>query len=413
MNVAAFDPTVLIIVIASALVLLGGGVAILRRRPKPPVEAQTVAPTISEALAPDTSTTPQDLATEEVTRTEEPSLAGEVPADAVEEARAEPEPESEVEPEPEIVEPTPTIERSLKKSRGLFSNLRAARRLKAIDEGTWEDLEATMLRADVGVATTAAVLSALKEQVRSGEISDDRELFDGLKAQLVSVLERTSRPADGALARSSSADAVTVWLVVGVNGVGKTTTIGKLANRASKQGMKVLLAAGDTFRAAAGEQLATWGDRSDTDVVKGAAGGDPSAIIFDALQRAKAKNYDVVLADTAGRLHNKVNLVEELKKIRRVADKDPGDVTEVLLVIDATTGQNALVQARQFTEAVSVTGVVLTKLDGTAKGGVVLAIEAELGIPVRFIGVGEGLNDLLVFEPTSFIDALVGDEQLG
>jgi fused signal recognition particle receptor len=148
-------------------------------------------------------------------------------------------------------------------------------------------------------------------------------------------------------------------------------------------------------------------------VVRGAAGGDPSAIIYDALERAKARNYDVVVADTAGRLHNKVNLVEELKKIRRVADKDPGEVTEVLLVIDATTGQNALVQARQFTEAVSVTGVVLTKLDGTAKGGVVVAIEAELGIPVRFIGVGEGVNDLVVFEPAAFIDALVGDDQLG
>lgn len=406
MNVAALDPTVLIAVIASAVIVLGGGVALLRRKAKAPVEIQGSPPVVAEVPAPAPSASVEDETTD-IDEADAPKIEPEAPVASTEE------PELEPEPVEQLAEVAPTVEGSLKKSRGLFSNLRAARRLKAIDEGTWEDLEATMLRADVGVATTAVVLGALKEQVRSGEITDDRGLFDGLKAQLVSVLERTSRPADGALARSASADAVTVWLVVGVNGVGKTTTIGKLANRASQQGLKVLLAAGDTFRAAAGEQLATWGDRSDTDVVKGAAGGDPSAIIFDALQRAKAKNYDVVLADTAGRLHNKVNLVEELKKIRRVADKEPGDVTEVLLVIDATTGQNALVQARQFTEAVSVTGVVLTKLDGTAKGGVVLAIEAELGIPVRFIGVGEGLSDLLVFEPTSFIDALVGDEQLG
>ena len=172
----------------------------------------------------------------------------------------------------------------------------------------------------------------------------------------------------------------------------------------------MLLAAGDTFRAAAGEQLATWGARSEVDVVLGAAGADPSAVIFDAVQRAGARGFDVVIADTAGRLHNKVNLVEELKKIRRVADREPGQVTEVLLVIDATTGQNALQQARQFTEAVSVTGIVLSKFDGSARGGVVVAIEAELKIPVRFLGVGEHASDLIAFEPIAFVDALLADD---
>jgi fused signal recognition particle receptor len=171
----------------------------------------------------------------------------------------------------------------------------------------------------------------------------------------------------------------------------------------------VLLAAGDTYRAAAAEQLAQWAARSDAEVVRGAEGGDPSAIVFDAVQRAAARGNDLVLADTAGRLHTKVNLVEELKKIRRVAEREPGRVTEVLLVLDATTGQNALAQARQFTEAVAVTGVVLTKLDGTAKGGVVIAIQRDLGVPVKLVGLGEGPDDLVAFDPEAFVDALVGD----
>jgi fused signal recognition particle receptor len=199
-----------------------------------------------------------------------------------------------------------------------------------------------------------------------------------------------------------------VWLFVGVNGVGKTTTIGKLARREVAAGRSVLLAAGDTFRAAAGEQLDQWGERAGVDVVRGGEGGDPSAVVFDAVQRAAARGNDLVLADTAGRLHTKVNLVEELKKIRRVADRPPGRVTEVLLVLDATTGQNGLVQARQFTDAVAVTGVVLTKLDGTAKGGVVVAVHRELGVPVKLVGLGEGPDDLVPFDPEQFVDALLG-----
>jgi fused signal recognition particle receptor len=204
----------------------------------------------------------------------------------------------------------------------------------------------------------------------------------------------------------SPATPVDVWLFVGVNGVGKTTTVGKVANRMSASGTKVLLAAGDTFRAAAGEQLAMWASRADADIVRGSEGGDPSSVVFDAVERAAAKGHGVVLADTAGRLHNKVNLIKELEKIRRIADRPPGHVVEVLLVLDATTGQNGLAQAKVFTEAVDVTGVVLTKLDGTAKGGIVVAIQRELGLPVKLVGLGEGVDDLIDFDAAAFVDAL-------
>ena len=197
-----------------------------------------------------------------------------------------------------------------------------------------------------------------------------------------------------------------VWLFVGVNGVGKTTTIGKVAKREAEVGRTIVMAAGDTFRAAAAEQLTTWAERAGADLVRGAEGADPSSIIFDAIERAAARGADLVLADTAGRLHTKANLMEELRKVRRVASKAPGNVTEVLLVIDATTGQNGLVQARQFTEAVEVTGVVLTKLDGSAKGGIVFAIQSDLGIPVKLVGLGETAEDLVAFDPDEFVDAI-------
>jgi fused signal recognition particle receptor len=204
----------------------------------------------------------------------------------------------------------------------------------------------------------------------------------------------------------SSESGPTVWLFVGVNGVGKTTTIGKLGVREVREGRTVLMAAGDTFRAAAAEQLGMWADRAGAELVRGSEGGDPSAVIFDGVEAANARNIDLVLADTAGRLHNKVNLMEELSKVRRVADKGAGTVTEVLLVIDATTGQNGLVQAKQFTEAVELTGVVLTKLDGSAKGGIVIAIHDQLGIPVKLVGLGEGAEDLVPFDAAEFVEAL-------
>ena len=228
------------------------------------------------------------------------------------------------------------------------------------------------------------------------------EVLDALKGELLERLEGVDR----SLALDPEPGEPCVWLFVGVNGVGKTTTIGKVGARQIADGHSVVMAAGDTFRAAAAEQLEQWADRAGADLVRGAEGGDPSSVIFDGVQRAAARGADLVLADTAGRLHTKVNLMEELRKVRRVADRPPGHVTEVLLVIDATTGQNGLTQARQFTEAVEVTGVVLTKLDGSAKGGIVLAIQNDLGIPVKLVGLGETAADLVDFDADEFVEAL-------
>ena len=212
---------------------------------------------------------------------------------------------------------------------------------------------------------------------------------------------------DRALQTAAPKGGVPIWLFVGVNGVGKTTSIGKVARRYTDEGLKVLLAAGDTFRAAAAEQLEQWALASNAELIRGSEGADPSSVIYDASEAASARGVDLVLADTAGRLHNKVNLMEELAKVRRVADREPGEVCEVLLVIDATTGQNALTQASNFLEAVDISGIVLTKLDGTAKGGIVVAINNRLQIPVKFVGVGEQIDDLQVFEPDGFVDALL------
>jgi fused signal recognition particle receptor len=339
----------------------------------------------------------------------------------VEEPRPEPTPEPEpvVEPEPEPA----TYRGRLGKARGLLSGYLGSVRSKGkIDASTWDDLEEALIRADVGVGATDALLDDLRARVKSDEIAGPDALVDALKADLVAMLSTADatlavpggRLAVGGDATSveESADGtsedrpVDVWLFVGVNGVGKTTTVGKVANRLSASGTKVLLAAGDTFRAAAGEQLSLWASRADADIVRGSEGGDPSSVVFDAVQRAASKGHAVVLADTAGRLHNKVNLIEELKKIRRVADRPPGRVVEVLLVLDATTGQNGLAQAKVFLDAVDVSGVVLTKLDGTAKGGIVVAIQRELGLPVKLVGLGEGVSDLIDFDAAAFVEAL-------
>jgi fused signal recognition particle receptor len=289
--------------------------------------------------------------------------------------------------------------------RGIFSGAVSALRSGRIDAATWESLEEALIRADVGVATTQALLAGLRARVEAKEIAGGTDLLSALGDEIRALLDTTD---SRALRFDGQAGAVDVWLVVGVNGVGKTTTIGKLARQQAAAGRSVLLAAGDTFRAAAADQLGMWAERAGVDIVRGAEGGDPSAIVFDAVQRAGARGHDLVLADTAGRLHNKANLVEELKKIRRIADRDPGNVTEVLLVLDATTGQNALAQAREFTGAVTVTGIVLTKLDGTAKGGIVIAVQRELGLPVKLVGLGEGPDDLVPFDPDEFVDALLG-----
>lgn len=272
-----------------------------------------------------------------------------------------------------------------------------------VDETTFEALEDLLVAADVGLASTGRILAALRDAVRTGAVAPTPEaLVAGLRAEIVAGFAGEDRSLQRAAAPPS------VWLLVGVNGVGKTTTVGKLAARESADGRRVVVAAGDTFRAAAGDQLASWAERCGATLVRGADGADPSSVVFDAVEHAAARGADLVLADSAGRLHTKTNLMDELRKVRRVADRPPGRVSEVLLVIDATTGQNGLAQAREFTNTVGVTGIVLTKLDGTAKGGIVLAIHDELGLPIKLVGIGEGPDDLVAFDPDDFAAALTG-----
>ncbi len=273
---------------------------------------------------------------------------------------------------------------------------------KEIDRNTLDDLEATLLAADLGTTTTTEVLERMREKVDRKQIGDAAELKRVLKEELLGILSAaTNKPANKVDGEPE------VILIVGVNGVGKTTTIGKLAHTLRGQGKSVLMCAADTFRAAAIDQLEIWGDRTGTEVIKTKPGGDPSAVLFDSLQAAKARNTEYVIVDTAGRLHTKSNLMLELEKMRRTAGRIiPGAPHETLLVMDATTGQNGLQQARQFTQAAGVTGIVLTKLDGTAKGGVVIAISRELGLPVRYVGVGEKQGDLLPFSANDFVESL-------
>lgn len=273
---------------------------------------------------------------------------------------------------------------------------------KEIDRNTLDDLEATLIGADLGATTTHQVLAKLRERADRKQIGNATELKRLLKEELLNILNAANTPP---VERPEGFPEVV--LVVGVNGTGKTTSIGKLAQSARSEGKTVLLCAGDTFRAAAIEQLEIWGQRTGTEVIRTKAGGDPAAVLYDALQAATARKVDVVIVDTAGRLHTKAHLMAELEKIRRTAQRIvPGAPHEVLLVIDATTGQNGLQQAKLFTDAAAVTGVVLTKLDGTAKGGVVVAIAREMGLPVRYVGVGEKAGDLLPFDPQEFVDSL-------
>ena len=272
---------------------------------------------------------------------------------------------------------------------------------KEIDRHTLDELEATLISADLGSTTTGEVLAKLRDKADRKQIKNVDELKRLLREELLAILNSANtQPVE----RVSGPEVI---LVVGVNGTGKTTTIGKLSQVFRSQGKTVLLAAADTFRAAAIEQLEVWGQRTGTEVIRTKAGGDPAAVLYDALQAAQARHTDYVIVDTAGRLHTKSNLMLELEKMRRTAQRIvPGAPHETLLVMDATTGQNGLQQARQFTESAGVTGIVLTKLDGTAKGGVVVAICRELGLPVRYVGVGEKAGDLLPFDPKEFVDSL-------
>lgn len=309
---------------------------------------------------------------------------------------------------------SPALRSRMSKARSAFSGalMRISTR-SGITSETWTELEEALLLADVGVRVTDELLAGLRAAVKAKEIVEPMQLVDALRAEMTARLAGADRSLH---LMPGDADSPNVWLFVGVNGVGKTTTIGKVAAQQRAEGRSVLMAAGDTFRAAAVEQLTTWAERSGAEIVRGNEGGDPSSVIFDAIERASARRIDLVLADTAGRLHNKSNLMDELRKVRRVAAKGKGRVTEVLLVIDATTGQNGLAQAREFGDATrvdssvdgtGVTGVVLTKLDGSAKGGIVFAIETELGLPVKLVGIGETIDDLVQFDPVDFVDALV------
>ncbi|MEO8692571.1 MAG: signal recognition particle-docking protein FtsY [Acidimicrobiales bacterium] len=387
----------LVLIIIGLLVVVGGaglffyaGRGSIKAPPAPPAPPTRAAP-------------PPRTAPPKVEAPPKPTASAPSPV-------AEPEVQAPEVLEPDLVEveiaeaetlERPSLRDRLAKARGTFAGYFGSVRSRAgITQETWDDLEEALLLADVGVAPTQQLLDAMRLRVKQDGIKEPEALLDAMKAEIKTRLGGFDRTLHYADAKPS------IWLFVGVNGVGKTTTIGKLARREIDSGRVVVLAAGDTFRAAAAEQLELWAQRAGADIVRGQEGGDPASIIFDAIDRAASRGADLVLADTAGRLHTKVNLMEELRKMRRVAEKGSGTISEVLLVLDATTGQNGLTQAQQFTEAVDVTGVVLTKLDGSAKGGIVLAIQQQLGIPVKLVGLGEAIGDLVEFDPDEFTDAL-------
>jgi fused signal recognition particle receptor len=302
---------------------------------------------------------------------------------------------------PVAVEERPSLRDRLTKSRQFLSDRLAEALHGAPTEETWEDIEAVLIQADLGVDVATQVVEDLKPKARERRITEGEELRGLLAEEMVSLFDTET---DRGLAFSP--EAPTIWLVVGVNGTGKTTTIGKLARDLTDRGRSVALAAADTFRAAADEQLGVWAERAGAEIVKHQPGADPGAVAFDAARFARARGLDVLIVDTAGRLHTKTPLMDELSKVRRVIEKE-GTVDECLLVIDATAGQNGLAQAREFAEATGVTGVVLTKLDGTAKGGIALTIERSLGIPIKLVGLGESVDDLEPFDPKTFVDALL------
>ena len=343
-----------VLIVAVVIVLLGTGVVVARRQRANSVPAVAARPPMPEVLVGDLAVRP---------------VLEDVPA---------------------------SLRQRLGSSRGVFDRVRQLAGERTLSAEQLEVVEEVLLRSDVGVAVTNAILKDLREH-GAGEgvaFAVRNALLDSLSA-------------DRTVSLDAQPGRIPVWLFVGVNGVGKTTTIGKLAQRHVDEGRSVVLAAGDTFRAAAADQLEEWAIRTGADIVRAAEGADPGSVVHDALARAAAKGADILLADTAGRRANNTNLLDELSKVRRVADRAPGQVVETFMVLDATTGQNALSQAREFLAAAAVTGIVLTKLDGTARGGIVVAIERELGIPVKFVGVGEGVHDLIAFNPEKFVDSLL------
>jgi fused signal recognition particle receptor len=349
--------------------------------------------------------------------TDEPNTLEEL---VVEQVTPEVEPEVEQPPETQAVEESAATEKksffgrlkaSLSRTKAnLGSGIVSLFRGKAIDDDLYEELETQLLVADVGMDTTQKIIDRLVEGAKHSQLKNGDALYELLKQQLRTMLTAVQQPLPEVIANHDKAQGPFVILMVGVNGVGKTTTIGKLARQYQQQGKKVMLAAGDTFRAAAVEQLQVWGERNNIPVIAQPTGSDSASVLYDALQSAKAKGSDILIADTAGRLQNKDNLMEELKKVVRVMKKlNPDAPHEVMLTVDAATGQNAISQAKLFKEAVGLTGITLTKLDGTAKGGVIFAIADKFGIPIRYIGVGEGIDDLRGFNGDEFIDALFSE----
>jgi fused signal recognition particle receptor len=388
---------VVVIIVAVVVVLLAGGLALRfahrgdRESPVAPGEPRAATATLP----------PRAPAAPEAEVAAPPSVAQ---PEAAPEAPPVPTVE-ELEALVEAVPERPRLRDRLGRTRAAFSGVFGGLRGRKIDDDTWDEVEEAMLLADVGLATTQRILDAVRDRAKADDVVDAGGLVALVRDEVVAILDASSSRELHAVPGEAN-----VWMFVGVNGVGKTTTIGKLAAQQVRDGKRVVLAAADTFRAAAADQLGLWAERTGGELVRGQDGADPGSVVFDAMAAASSRNADLVLVDTAGRLHTKSNLMEELKKLRRIVDRTEGACKEVLLVIDASTGQNGLVQAKQFADAVDVTGIVLTKLDGTAKGGIVLAIQSELNLPVKAVGVGEQIEDLVEFDPEEFAAALFSDQ---
>jgi fused signal recognition particle receptor len=381
-----FDGLWLELAIGAGLILLIAGVTVARRR-RPPTHRGATRAKDFEAME---RAERAAIDMREAAKSAAPSEVAERPP------AEEPPPVEERAPAAR-----PTLRERLAKSRRFLADRLSDALGRDLDDDSWDDLEAALIQADVGASSASEIVADLRATARERRASGSDEIRGLLAQELISRFD-----ANRGRALGFAPDGPTVWLVVGVNGTGKTTTIGKLAADLRERGHSVALAAADTFRAAADEQLTIWAERAGAQVVKHQPGADPGAVAFDAFRYARARGVDVLIVDTAGRLHTKRPLMDELGKIRRVLEKE-GDVQESLLVLDATAGQNGLSQAREFAIAAGVTGAVLTKLDGSAKGGIALAIEQDLGLPIKLIGVGEGVDDLEPFDPKTYVDALL------
>ncbi|MER7110819.1 signal recognition particle-docking protein FtsY [Streptomyces sp. NPDC000229] len=406
---------ILILAVVIALVAVGAisGLVVSSRKKKqlPPPQAPSSTPTITAPPAEPHVGEEAETPREEPRRTiEEVDLP--TAEEALEAPAAVEDPLVAAPPAPEIEIPEPTAGRLVRlrarlarSQNSLGKGLLTLLSREHLDEDTWEEIEDTLLTADVGVAPTQELVERLRERVRVLGTRTPDELRALLREELLTLI---GTDLDRTVHTESDLDTPGIVMVVGVNGTGKTTTTGKLARVLVADGKSVVLGAADTFRAAAADQLQTWGERVGARTVRGPEAGDPASVAYDAVKEGIAEGADVVLIDTAGRLHTKTGLMDELGKVKRVVEKH-GPLDEILLVLDATTGQNGLVQARVFAEVVDITGIVLTKLDGTAKGGIVVAVQRELGVPVKLVGLGEGPDDLAPFEPEAFVDALIGD----